>query len=114
MEFTPVEDLIREIAQGRMIVMVDDADRENEGDLLMAASKVDADAIGVMANRGRGLICAPMAPHLIDRLALPPMTAEPTDPDECAFTISVDAREGTTTGIFKKCFPMSAIDTIEV
>ena len=99
MEFAPVEELIREIGRGGMVILVDDPDRENEGDLVMAAEKASAEAIRFMATQGRGLICAPIAPAIADRLELPNMTDTPTDPAECAFTIPVDAREGTTTGI---------------
>jgi len=99
MEFAPVEELIREIARGRMVILVDDPSRENEGDLVIAAEKASADAVRFMATHGRGLICAPVAPEIADRLDLPLMTDQPSDPGECAFTISVDAREGTTTGI---------------
>ncbi len=99
MEFARVEELVREIARGRMVILVDDPDRENEGDLVMAAEKASADAIRFMATHGRGLICAPISREIAERLELPMMTDEPSDPRECAFTISVDAREGTTTGI---------------
>ena len=99
MEFAPVEELIREIARGGMVILVDDPDRENEGDLVLAAEKASAEQIRFMATHGRGLICAPVSPGIADRLDLPKMTESPSDPDECAFTISVDARDGTTTGI---------------
>jgi 3,4-dihydroxy 2-butanone 4-phosphate synthase/GTP cyclohydrolase II len=99
MAFAPVEELVREIARGRMVILVDDPSRENEGDLVMAAEKASADSIRFMATVGRGLICAPLSPAIADRLELPLMTENPSDPSECAFTISVDARVGTTTGI---------------
>ncbi len=99
MEFALVEQLIQEIALGRMVILVDNPDRENEGDLVMAAALTDAEKIRFMATYGRGLICAPLAPEIADRLSLPPMTEAPSDPEECDFTISVDARHGTTTGI---------------
>lgn len=99
MTFAPVEDLIREIAAGRMVIMVDSEDRENEGDLILAAELATPEAIRFMAIHARGLICAPVAPEIADRLALPAMTGAPCDPTECAFTISVDARTGITTGI---------------
>ena len=99
MEFAPVEELIREIGRGGMVILVDDPDRENEGDLVMAAEKASAEQIRFMATHGRGLICAPVAPEVADRLELPHMTDSPSDPAECAFTIPVDARDGTTTGI---------------
>ncbi len=99
MEFAPVEELIREIARGGIVILVDDPGRENEGDLVMAAEQASADAIRFMATEGRGLICAPVSTSIADRLELPLMTENPSDPSECMFTISVDAREGTTTGI---------------
>lgn len=99
MEFAPVEELIREIERGGMVILVDDPDRENEGDFVMAAEKCSAASIQFMATHGRGLICAPLVPDIADRLDLPLMTDQPSDPQECMFTLSVDAREGTTTGI---------------
>jgi 3,4-dihydroxy 2-butanone 4-phosphate synthase/GTP cyclohydrolase II len=99
MEFAPIEELVREIARGGMVILVDDPGRENEGDFVMAAEKASADQIRFMAAQGRGLICAPLAPEVADRLKLPQMVDQPTDPEECAFTVPVDARDGTTTGI---------------
>ena len=97
--FAPVEKLVEEMARGRMVILVDGPDRENEGDLVMAAELADAPSLNFMSKHGRGLICAPMALEFADRLELPLMTDEPSDPRECAFTISVDVRRGTTTGI---------------
>ncbi|MHC4934817.1 MAG: 3,4-dihydroxy-2-butanone-4-phosphate synthase [Planctomycetota bacterium] len=99
MEFAPIEELVREIARGGMVILVDDPGRENEGDFVMAAEKASAEQIRFMAAQGRGLICAPLAPEVADRLKLPQMVDQPTDPEECAFTVPVDARDGTTTGI---------------
>lgn len=99
MTFATVEQLIEEISRGGMVILVDDADRENEGDLIVAAEKVTPEQITFMATEGRGLICAPLGAEIMDRLQLPAMTSDPSDPDECAFYLSVDAREGTTTGI---------------
>ncbi|MEC9476676.1 MAG: 3,4-dihydroxy-2-butanone-4-phosphate synthase [Planctomycetota bacterium] len=99
MAFAPVEQLIEEISRGGMVILVDDEHRENEGDLIIAAEKITAEKITFLAKEGRGLICAPLSAEIIDRLQLPAMTNQPSDPDECAFYLSVDAREGTTTGI---------------
>ena len=92
------EEAIREIRAGRMIILMDDEDRENEGDLCMAAEAVTPDAINVMARHGRGLICLPMAPDLVDELGLPMMVAENTAPLGTAFTVSIDARCGLSGG----------------
>ena len=95
-----VEEAIREFAAGRMIVVVDDEDRENEGDLIMAAEKVDADAINFMITRGRGLVCLAMTGERLDELAIGPMTAQNTLSENTAFTTSVDLKgHGVTTGI---------------
>lgn len=89
----------RAIAEGRMVVVVDDADRENEGDLIMAAEHADASSVNFMVTEARGLVCVPLAEQRVHSLALPPMVAHNTDPHETAFTISVDLRSGVTTGI---------------
>ncbi len=94
-----IEDAIKDIKKGKMIVVVDDADRENEGDLLMAASRATAKSINFMAKHGRGLICVPMTGAQLDHLKLGHMVQENTDRLRTAFTVSVDAREGVTTGI---------------
>ncbi|NNF14517.1 MAG: bifunctional 3,4-dihydroxy-2-butanone-4-phosphate synthase/GTP cyclohydrolase II [Gemmatimonadetes bacterium] len=101
MKFDNVEDAIEDIRQGRMIIVADDEDRENEGDLVMAASMVTADHVNFMAQFGRGLICVTLTPERADALDLPLMTERNTDPQGTAFTISVDAhtRFGVTTGI---------------
>lgn len=100
-EFALAEPLavIAAIAQGQMVVVVDDEDRENEGDLIMAASHCGAEAINFMATHARGLICLAMDEGQAKRLELGPMTEHNTDPNGTAFTVSVDAAEGTTTGI---------------
>lgn len=94
-----IEEAIEEIRAGRMIILMDDEDRENEGDLCMAAEKVTPEAINFMAMYGRGLICLPMAEEQIDRLGLPMMVAKNTAPLGTAFTVSIDARHGITRGI---------------
>jgi 3,4-dihydroxy 2-butanone 4-phosphate synthase/GTP cyclohydrolase II len=97
--FCDVESALEEIRAGRMIVVIDDEDRENEGDLTMAAEKITPDAINFMAKYGRGLICLAMTEERLDYLRLPPMSAENTSNFGTAFTESIDAREGVTTGI---------------
>ncbi len=101
MNFDHVEDAIEDIRQGRMIIVADDEDRENEGDLVMAASAVTADHVNFMATHGRGLICLALTGERADELDLPPMTDRNTDPQGTAFTVSIDAhrRFGVTTGI---------------
>ncbi|MAR44613.1 MAG: bifunctional 3,4-dihydroxy-2-butanone-4-phosphate synthase/GTP cyclohydrolase II [Gemmatimonadaceae bacterium] len=101
MKFDSVEDAIEDIRRGRMVIVADDEDRENEGDLVMAASMITPQAVNFMAEHGRGLICVTMLPDLADQLDLPLMTDRNTDPHQTAFTISVDAhtKYGVTTGI---------------
>jgi len=94
-----IEEAIADIRQGKMIILVDDEGRENEGDLTMAAEHVTPEAINFMAKFGRGLICLPMAPEIIDRLQLPLMTQRNGSRFGTNFTISIEAREGVTTGI---------------
>src|SRR5438477_3362414 len=97
--FCDVESAVAEIAAGRMIVVVDDEDRENEGDLTLAAEKVTPEAINFMAREGRGLICLAMTEERLEHLRIGAMTAENTSAYGTAFCESIDAREGTTTGI---------------
>ena len=101
MEFETVEKAIADIREGRMVIVADDEDRENEGDLIMAAAKVTPDHVNFMTKHGRGLICVALTDERADDLDLPLMTQRNTDPQETAFTISVDAhrRFGVTTGI---------------
>jgi len=99
--FDRVEDAIEAIRRGEMIIVADDEDRENEGDLVMAASAITADHVNFMAQHGRGLICVTLTPERADELDLPLMTDRNTDPQGTAFTISIDAHTkfGVTTGI---------------
>jgi 3,4-dihydroxy 2-butanone 4-phosphate synthase / GTP cyclohydrolase II len=97
--FTDVPDAIEEIRAGRMIIVVDDEDRENEGDLTLAAEKVTPEAINFMAKHGRGLICLAMTEERLDYLRIGPMTAENTSQYGTAFCEAIDARQGVTTGI---------------
>ncbi len=94
-----VEEAIEEFRQGRPLIIVDDEDRENEGDIAIAAEFCDADMVNLMATHARGLICVPMTGEDLDRLDLPMMAARNTAPLGTAFTVSVEAREGVTTGI---------------
>jgi 3,4-dihydroxy 2-butanone 4-phosphate synthase / GTP cyclohydrolase II len=94
-----IDEAVREIRAGRMVILVDDEDRENEGDLTMAAEKVTAESINFMAKYGRGLICLPMSESYIDRLDLPMMVENNTSPFETGFTVSIEARCGVSTGI---------------
>ena len=97
--FATVEEAIEEIRQGRMVVVVDDADRENEGDLTVAAQFVTPESIAFMATHGRGLICLCLTPERCDELELRPMTDHNETPLGTAFTVSIEAREGVSTGI---------------
>jgi 3,4-dihydroxy 2-butanone 4-phosphate synthase / GTP cyclohydrolase II len=101
MEFDRVEDAIRDIRDGKMVIVADDEDRENEGDLVCAASSVTPEIINFMATRGRGLICLTLTPERADELDLRPMTDVNTEALGTAFTVSIDAhpRFGVTTGI---------------
>jgi len=97
--FSDIPEILEDLKAGRTVVLVDDEHRENEGDLVCAAEKATPEVINFMAAHGRGLVCLPMAPELIDRLNLPPQTAHNTARFGTAFTVSIDAKTGTTTGI---------------
>src|SRR5256885_12573962 len=97
--FTDVPSAIEEIRSGRMIVVVDDEDRENEGDLTLAAEKVTPEAINFMAKYGRGLVCLALTEERLDHLRIGPMTSENTSNYGTAFCEAIDARDGVTTGI---------------
>ncbi len=94
-----IEEALEDIRQGKMVILVDDEDRENEGDLTMAAEKVTPEAINFMAKYGRGLICLTLTPEKCDALGLRPMVRDNTSPFETAFTVSIEAKRGVTTGI---------------
>jgi 3,4-dihydroxy 2-butanone 4-phosphate synthase/GTP cyclohydrolase II len=94
-----VEQAIRAVQDGRMIIIVDDEDRENEGDLMVAAEKVTPDIINFMARYGRGLICLPLTRERLEQLQLPLMVSDNTARFQTAFTVSIDAKKGVTTGI---------------
>jgi 3,4-dihydroxy-2-butanone 4-phosphate synthase len=101
MVFATVEQAIEDFRAGKFVIIVDDPDRENEGDLCIAAEKVTPDAINVMAREARGLICTPLAASWIDRLGLPMMVPNQENSSRfgTGFTVSVEARHGVTTGI---------------
>jgi 3,4-dihydroxy 2-butanone 4-phosphate synthase/GTP cyclohydrolase II len=94
-----VQDIVADMRAGRMVILVDEEDRENEGDLVLAADHVTADAINFMARFGRGLICLTLTRERCERLKLPPMVARNGDKKGTAFTVSIEAAEGVTTGI---------------
>jgi 3,4-dihydroxy 2-butanone 4-phosphate synthase/GTP cyclohydrolase II len=97
--FASIEDAIAALKSGRMVILVDDEDRENEGDLVVAAEYASAQSINFMSKYGRGLICLPMANHLIDKLNLPMMANSNRSPFGTAFTVSIEAATGVSTGI---------------
>ena len=97
--FAPVEEAVAAIGRGDMVVVVDDEDRENEGDLIMAAEAATPDAIAFFLAHTSGVICVPLTPERADALELPLMVSQNTESQRTAFTVSVDARRGTTTGI---------------
>ena len=99
MVISPVPELIAELAAGRMVILVDEEDRENEGDLVLAADHVSPEAINFMARFGRGLICLTLTRERCERLRLPPMTSRNGTQHGTAFTVSIEAAEGVTTGI---------------
>jgi len=99
MPFATVEEAVKDIKQGKFLIIVDDEDRENEGDLAIAAEKVTPEAINFMSKYGRGLICIPMTGERLDELGVPMMVQNNTSPLETGFTVSVEAKRNVTTGI---------------
>ncbi|MBI4343178.1 MAG: bifunctional 3,4-dihydroxy-2-butanone-4-phosphate synthase/GTP cyclohydrolase II [Candidatus Omnitrophica bacterium] len=97
--FHPIPEMLDEIRAGRLVIVVDDGDRENEGDLVMAAAFTTPEHVNFMATHGRGIICVPMEGPALDRLSLHPMVTPSEDPMKTAWTISVDAKRGVSTGI---------------
>jgi len=98
-QFDTIDDVVQDIAQGRIVIVTDDADRENEGDLVMAAEKATPDAINFMSKFGRGLICVPISNDRAEQLGLQRMVAQNREMHRTDFTVSVDAARGVTTGI---------------
>ena len=97
--FAPIEEAVAAVRAGEMLIVTDDSDRENEGDLTMAAQLATPEAVNFMATHGRGLICLPMSRERFQQLDIPPMTAAGQDPLGTAYGVSIDAKEGLTTGI---------------
>src|SRR6266478_9344394 len=98
-EFDPIEEVLDEIRQGHLVIVTDDANRENEGDLILAAEKATPERINFMIRYTSGVLCVPMVGKDLDRLELPLMTLRNTESMRTAYTISVDAKEGVSTGI---------------
>src|SRR4030095_3813993 len=98
-QFDAVDDVVADIAAGRIVIVTDDADRENEGDLVMAAGKATAASVNFMATHGRGLLCVPRSNARAEQLGLKRMVAENREMYSTDFTVSVDAAHGVTTGI---------------
>ena len=98
MNFNSIEEALEKYKKGEMIIVVDDEDRENEGDFVIAGELATPEDINFMAKEGRGLICVPISREISNRLQLTPMVQQNTDIHETAFTISVDAVKNTTTG----------------
>lgn len=101
MKFSSISELVEDLRQGRMIILVDDENRENEGDLIFAADFATAEKVNFLSKNARGLICLAMAPHLVDALQLPLMVSEDVNgsPNKTAFTVSIEAAQGISTGI---------------
>jgi 3,4-dihydroxy 2-butanone 4-phosphate synthase/GTP cyclohydrolase II len=99
MPISPIPELVAELAAGRMVILVDEEDRENEGDLVLAADHVTPQAINFMAKYGRGLICLTLTRERCERLQLPPMAARNGTKHSTAFTVSIEAATGVSTGI---------------
>ncbi len=99
MAVSPIEEVVKDIKAGKMVILVDDEDRENEGDLCMAAELITPDAINFMATHGRGLICLTLSSDIVNQLQLPMMVSNNQSPFGTGFTISIEARTGVSTGI---------------
>lgn len=99
MSVSSIENALEDVRQSRMIILVDDGDRENEGNLVLAAEKVTPEAINFMAKYGRGLICLALSPEIVEKLKLPLMVYDNHPSLQAAFTVSIEARQGVTTGI---------------
>jgi len=98
-KISPIEEVIKDFKEGKFVIVVDDEKRENEGDFVIAAEKVTPESINFMAKYGRGLICLAITPERLDELKIEPMVQKNTDKFQSDFAVSVDAKEGTTTGI---------------
>jgi 3,4-dihydroxy 2-butanone 4-phosphate synthase/GTP cyclohydrolase II len=111
--FDSIEGALLDMKQGRMVILVDDEDRENEGDFVMAAEKATPEAINFMATYGRGLICLALSPERVEELQLPLMVNENTAAFGTAFTVSIDARKGVTTGISAKDRAVTVLTAVD-
>src|SRR6266496_2545301 len=98
-QFDTIDDVVSDVARGRIVIVTDDADRENEGDLVMAAEKATPEAVNFMAKHGRGLICVPISNERAEQLGLQRMVVQNREMYRTDFTVSVDAARGITTGI---------------
>jgi 3,4-dihydroxy 2-butanone 4-phosphate synthase/GTP cyclohydrolase II len=114
MSVASIEEVLEDLRQGKMIILVDDEDRENEGDLTIAAEKVTPEAINFMAKYGRGLICLALAPEIVDQLQLSQMVYDNRSPFDTAFTTSIEARHGVTTGISAADRAHTVLTAVEV
>ena len=113
--FDSIESVVADIRKGRMVIVVDDADRENEGDLMIAAEKVTPAAINFMARHGRGLICLSMTPERLDELEIPLMVSQNSSRFDTAFCVPIEAKYRTSTGISaadRAATVMTAIDPL--
>ena len=99
MKYSKINDIINDAKRGKMFILVDDENRENEGDLIIPASKVSARSINFMAKNGRGLICLTLCQNQVDKLNLSLMSPNNISRSQTAFTVSIDAKSGVTTGI---------------
>ena len=99
MMLNTIDQAIEDLIAGKMIIVVDDENRENEGDFVMPAQKMSSEAVNFMITHGKGLLCAPITQEVADKLDLPPMVMRSEDSMQTAFTISIDATEGVSTGI---------------
>jgi 3,4-dihydroxy 2-butanone 4-phosphate synthase / GTP cyclohydrolase II len=111
--FDSIEGALSDMKQGRMVILVDDEDRENEGDFVMAAEKATPEAINFMATHGRGLVCLALSPERVEELQLPLMVNENTAAFGTAFTVSIDARKGVTTGISAKDRAVTVLTAVD-
>ncbi|MGD8574353.1 MAG: 3,4-dihydroxy-2-butanone-4-phosphate synthase, partial [Gammaproteobacteria bacterium] len=99
MPLNSIDEIVEDIRQGRMVIMLDDEDRENEGDLIMAGEKATPESIAFFVRYTSGIICMPMTGERLEELRLPQMVSDNTEAHSTAFTVSVDYKHGTTTGI---------------
>lgn len=113
MTFDPIESVIEDIRAGKIVITVDDEDRENEGDFIIAAEKVTAESINFMSRYGRGLICMPCAPERLDELKIPDMVSDNTSSHGTAFTVSIGAKGKITTGISAKDRAVTVLTVVD-